>query len=83
MFFLAMAINAFTDKGDAILIREPVYMHFKELILASGRKTISRDLIRKEDGRYSIDFSDFERKIQENQIKLFFLCNPHNPVSRV
>lgn len=83
MFFLAMAVNAFTDKGDAILIQEPVYMHFKELILASGRKTISSDLIRKEDGRYSIDFSDFERKIQENQIKLFFLCNPHNPVSRV
>lgn len=83
MFFLAMAINAFTDKGDAVLIQEPVYMHFRELIQASGRKNVCSDLIQAEDGRYYIDFSDFEKKIQENQIKLFFLCNPHNPVSRV
>lgn len=83
MFLLAMAVNAFTGKGDAVLIQEPVYMHFRELILASGRKTISSDLIRKEDRRYFIDFSDFEKKVQENHVKLFFLCNPHNPVSRV
>lgn len=36
-----------------------------------------------EDGSYSIDFQDFEQKIVENRVKLFILCNPHNPVGRV
>ncbi len=83
MFLLSMAVNAFTEKNDAILIQEPVYMHFRELIEASGRRVVSSDLVLAENGRYDIDFSDFEKKIQENRIKLFFLCNPHNPVSRV
>ncbi len=83
MFLLAMAVNAFTEKNDAILIQEPVYMHFRELIEASGRKVVSSDLVLAENGRYDIDFSDFEQKIRESHAKLFFLCNPHNPVSRV
>ena len=44
---------------------------------------VSSDLVLREDNRYHIDFEDFERKIVEQRIKLFFLCNPHNPVGRV
>ncbi|WP_448902088.1 aminotransferase class I/II-fold pyridoxal phosphate-dependent enzyme [Eubacterium sp.] len=29
------------------------------------------------------DFEDFEKKIIENNVKLFILCSPHNPVGRV
>ncbi len=83
MFLLAMAVNAFTEKNDAILIQEPVYMHFRELVEASGRRVVSNDLVRTENGRYDIDFSDFEKKVRETRVRLFFLCNPHNPVSRV
>lgn len=83
MFMLAMAINAFTKKGDGVLIQEPVYMHFRDLIEASGRKVVGNDLIYTQKGRYAIDFDDFERKIVSEKVKLFLLCNPHNPVCRV
>ena len=35
------------------------------------------------NGRYEVDYDDFERKITENDVKLFLLCSPHNPVGRV
>lgn len=82
MPMLAMAVNAFSEKGDSILIQEPVYMHFAGLIRDSGRTVVSSDLVYGEEGRYRIDFDDFERKISESRPKLFFLCNPHNPVGR-
>ena len=41
------------------------------------------NLYQGEDNRYHTDFQDFEKKIVEENVKLFFLCNPHNPVGRV
>lgn len=83
MIVLALAIKAFTKVGDAVLIQQPVYMHFPDVILQNNRKLVSNDLVYGEDGRYHIDFEDFERKIVENNVKLFLLCSPHNPVCRV
>lgn len=82
VFALAMAVKAFTNPGDAVLIQQPVYYPFSEVILDNGRRRVSSDLILK-DGRYDIDFTDLERKIVENKVKLFLLCSPHNPVGRV
>ncbi|MDR0857559.1 MAG: pyridoxal phosphate-dependent aminotransferase [Oscillospiraceae bacterium] len=82
MFGMAAAVHALTQRGDAILIQPPVYKPFFELIHSSGRKLAENHLVYK-DGRYRIDFEDFERQIVENGAKLFFLCNPHNPVGRV
>lgn len=83
MIVLALAVKAFTKVGDAVLIQQPVYMHFPDVILQNDRKLVSNDLVYGEDGRYHIDFEDFERKIVENNVKLFLLCSPHNPVCRV
>ena len=80
---IANAIRAVTEPGDAVLINQPVYYPFSNIILQNGRKRVSSDLVCGEDGSYSIDFQDFEQKIVENQVKLFILCNPHNPVGRV
>ena len=82
VFALAMAVKAFTEPGDAVLIQQPVYYPFSEVILDNGRRRVSSDLILK-DGRYEIDFADFEQKIIENDVKLFLLCSPHNPAGRV
>ena len=82
VFALAMAVKAYTGPGDAILIQQPVYYPFSEVILDNGRRRVSSDLVLK-DGRYAIDFADFEQKIIENQVKLFLLCSPHNPAGRV
>ena len=84
VFAIAVAVKACTQPGDAVLIQQPVYYPFSEVILDNGRKLVSSDLVLNEEaGRYEIDFADFEAKIVENGVKLFLLCNPHNPVGRV
>ena len=83
MFAIGMAVKAFTNVGDTVLIQQPVYMHFVDVIEFNERKVVSNDLVYGEDGRYHIDFEDFEKKIVENNIKLFLLCSPHNPVCHV
>lgn len=82
-FAIATAIRAFTTPGDSVIIQQPVYYPFSSLIRHNGRKMISSDLIRDAEGYYSMDFDGFERKIVEHDVKLFILCNPHNPVGRV
>ena len=83
VFALAMAVKAYTEPGDAVLIQQPVYYPFSEVIKDNGRNVVSNTLYLGEDNRYHIDFEDFEQKIVDNKIKLFLLCNPHNPVGRV
>lgn len=83
VFALAMAVKAYTEKGDGVLVQLPVYYPFSEVIEDNGRRVVSNTLYLGEDNRYHIDFEDFEQKIIEEKIKLFFLCNPHNPVGRV
>lgn len=83
VFALAMAVKAYTREGDAVLIQQPVYYPFTEVIEDNNRKVISNNLVLSEDGKYHIDYIDFERKIVDENISLFLLCSPHNPVSRV
>jgi cystathionine beta-lyase len=82
VYAIAMAVRAYTKKGDGILIQRPVYYPFSEAILSNGRKLINSPLVY-EKGSYRINFEDFEQKIVDNQVKLFILCNPHNPVGKV
>lgn len=83
VFALAMAVKAYTKPGDAVLIQQPVYYPFSEVIEDNERVIVSNDLYLGSDNRYHIDFSDFESKVIDNNIKLFLLCNPHNPSGRV
>ena len=83
VFALAMAVRAYTEPGDAVLIQQPVYYPFSEVIRDNGRKVVSSDLYLGGDNKYHIDFEDFERKIKEERVRLFLLCSPHNPVGRV
>lgn len=82
VYAICTAIRAYTRKGDAVLIQEPVYYPFRESILDNDRRLVVNAL-RYQNGRYEIDFEDFERSIVENNVKLFILCSPHNPVGRV
>lgn len=83
VFALAMAVKAYTDPGDGVLLQLPVYYPFSEVIRDNGRRVVSSNLWLGDDNRYHMDFEDFEKKITDEKIKLFFLCNPHNPVGRV
>lgn len=82
VFALATAIRAFTQPGDAVLIQQPVYYPFSEIIKANNRRLINSPLVL-QNGHYEINFADFEQKIAEHNVKLFLLCSPHNPVGRV
>ena len=82
-FAMSAAIRALTSPGDAVLIQQPVYYPFYAYIEANGRKPVSSDLVLRDCGSFEIDFEDFEKKIEDNDVKMFILCNPHNPVGRV
>lgn len=83
VFALAMAVKAYTEPGDYVLIQSPVYYPFSEVVRDNGRKLVENELVKGENARYHIDFEDFENKIIQNRVKLFLLCSPHNPVGRV
>ena len=82
VYALAASVRAFTEEGDAVLLQQPVYYPFGQVIRENGRRVINNPL-KLADGHYEIDFEDFEEKIIRERVKLFLLCNPHNPVGRV
>ncbi len=82
VFALANAVRALTEKGDNVIIQPPVYYPFFNVIRNNHRNIIENPLVCR-DGKFYIDFEDFEKKITDNNVKLFILCSPHNPVSRV
>lgn len=82
VFAIAIAIRTFTQKGDAILIQQPVYYPFANKVTENDRQLVVNPLILK-NGRYEMDFADMERRIADNHVKMLLLCSPHNPVGRV
>ncbi|PAV28756.1 cystathionine beta-lyase [Virgibacillus profundi] len=78
---LHMAIQAFTEPNDGILVQTPVYTPFYSVITEHDRKVVRNPLIL-ENNYYQIDFEDFEEKLKQG-VKAFILCSPHNPVGRV
>jgi cystathionine beta-lyase len=83
VFALAMAVQAYTQPGDGVIIQDPVYHLFEKIIKCNDREVINNPLVLKPGGRYYMDLVDFEEKVKKHNVKLFLLCSPHNPVSRV
>lgn len=75
-------VNTFTEENDSIIILTPVYYPFLNSIKDNNRKPVTCDLIN-HNGQYIPDYEAFEKKIVDNQAKMFILCSPHNPVGRV
>lgn len=82
VFALSIAVASLTKPGDRVLVQPPVYYPFYRVTERNGRTLVESPLIY-ENGSYRIDFADFERKIVQNDVKMFILCSPHNPVCRV
>ena len=62
VYAIAMAIKAYTKEGEAVIIQQPVYYPFGEMIISNNRKLVNSPLVLK-DGHYETDFDDFEKKI--------------------
>ena len=82
VFALATAVRVMTRPGDAVLVQPPVYYPFYNVVRQNDRRVVENPLVYA-NGRYRVDFADFEQKIVDEQVKLFILCSPHNPVCRV
>ncbi|MBM7694401.1 cystathionine beta-lyase [Peribacillus deserti] len=78
---LGTCIQALTEHGDRILVQSPVYAPFFNMVTRNNRTLVNNELVL-ENGRYVIDFEDFEEKLKSG-VKLFLLCSPHNPGGRV
>ena len=79
---ISTAIQAFTKEGEAVLINTPVYPPFARSIKLNNRRLITNSLVEK-DGLFEIDFDQLEKDFVEENVKLYVLCNPHNPGGRV
>ena len=79
---ISTAIQAFTKEGDAVLINTPVYPPFARSVKLNNRQLITNSLI-EQDGLFQIDFKQLEQDIVDNEVKIYVLCNPHNPGGRV
>jgi len=75
-------IKAMAQPGDRVLVQTPVYNCFFSSIRNNGCKIEEAPLVY-ENGTYHIDFDSFERHCAKPDVKLFLLCNPHNPAGRV
>nr|WP_144928703.1 MalY/PatB family protein [Paenibacillus bovis] len=78
---IGLAIEAFTEIGDKVMLQSPVYTPFFQMINNNNREVVNSPLVLK-NGHYEIDFVDFEEKLKSG-VKLFLLCSPHNPGGRV
>ena len=79
---ISTAIQAFTKESEAVLINTPVYPPFARSIKLNNRRLITNSLVEK-DGLFEIDFDQLEKDFVEEEVKLYVLCNPHNPGGRV
>jgi cystathionine beta-lyase len=78
---LISAMQAFCPRGSKVLMTTPIYNGFYSDLRYLGLPA-EESPMRLVDGRYSIDFDDFERRISHDT-NVFLLCNPHNPTGNV
>ncbi|WP_338778090.1 MalY/PatB family protein [Metabacillus sp. FJAT-52054] len=78
---LSFAIQAYSEPGEKVLIQSPVYTPFFDMVKRNGREIVNSQLIL-EEGRYEIDFNDLAKKMDDPEVKMMLLCNPHNPGGR-
>lgn len=76
-------VTAFTEAGDGIIIQRPSYPPFAGAVEGNERTLLNNPLKQDDDGKYQIDFDDFEEKAKLDTTKMFILCNPHNPTGRI
>ncbi|MDA3958307.1 MalY/PatB family protein [Oceanispirochaeta sp.] len=79
---MSLAVHLFSKPGDSVIIQEPVYQPFRNMIVRNNRRPLVNEL-KLESGRYVMNFNDLEEKVSSRDCSLMLLCSPHNPGGRV
>lgn len=79
---LDCAVSKLTKPTDGVILNTPAYHPFDDAIKKHSRTPVYSRLTC-QDGRYEMDWQDFENKVKNPANTLYFLCNPHNPTGRV
>jgi cystathionine beta-lyase len=79
---LDVAVNAFCNPGDKVIVQNPIYYPFYRVIENNGCRIHSNPL-KLMNNHYTMDFEDLEKKVKDPRAKMIILCNPHNPIGRV
>ena len=79
---MSVAIDAFSEVGEEIIVQTPVYPPFFHSVMQHDRVLLKNPLKLLDDGTYTFDIDDLKAKINDST-KLLLLCSPHNPVGRV
>ncbi|WP_352288184.1 MalY/PatB family protein [Psychrobacter sp. GW64-MNA-CIBAN-0177] len=79
---LALMMQIFTEVGGAVLVNDPIYTPFMTKV-QQNKRTLVMSALKEVEGKYQLDLKDIEAKIIEHKVKLYLLCNPHNPGGRV
>lgn len=79
---LALMMQIFTEVEDAVLVNDPIYTPFMTKV-QKNKRTLVMSALKEVEGKYQLDLKDIEAKIIEHKVKLYLLCNPHNPGGRV
>lgn len=80
---VGVAIRAFSNEGDGVIIQRPVYFPFTMQIEGNNRVVANNQMLVDEDGFYYPDLKGFEELAKKPENKIFILCNPHNPSGRI
>jgi cystathionine beta-lyase len=82
IFSVASTVRLLTDENDSIIVTPPIYNRYEQAATRLNRNTLKCPLIIR-DGRYSMDFTAIEKAMSRKDVKLFILCNPHNPIGQI
>ena len=77
----ALCVEAFSQKGDGVVLMTPVYHAFDRVIRAAGREVVECPLAL-QDGCYQMDFAAWDAQMTGRE-RMLILCSPHNPGGRV
>lgn len=80
---LSILVRLMTKEDEKVLIQSPVYYPFTSVVKDNNRELVVNNLVKDENGYYTIDFEDLEKKLSDEKVTLFIMCSPHNPVGRV
>ncbi len=78
---VALALQAFTEKGDGVILFTPVYHAFAKMVNNNERRVVEAEMAQ-ENGRYTLDLAALEAALDGSE-KMLILCSPHNPGGRV